>query len=187
MPGEIDNSRREPLVLFIGALQLRKNVQRLVEAFETMPKPWRLVLAGAPSGYLAGEILACIERSPVRDRIDVAGYVSDERLRELLGRASIFAFPSLDEGFGIPVLEAMAAGVPVITSNRSALAEIAADAALLVNPLESGEIAAALNLLAENPVLRAKLMEAGRARAACFSWPDAVRKTYEVYRELAGC
>ena len=91
------------------------------------------MLAGS-NGYGAEEILARIENSPARDRIRVTGYVSAADLAGWYARAAIFAFPSLDEGFGMPVLEAMAAGVPVITSNRSALPEVAGDAALLVDP-----------------------------------------------------
>jgi glycosyltransferase involved in cell wall biosynthesis len=183
---ESDSQGREPVVLFVGALQVRKNVARLVEAFENMPDAWRLVLAGAPSGYGAEEILARIERSPARERIEVAGYVSEERLGRLFAQASIFAFPSLDEGFGIPVLEAMAHGVPVITSNCSALVEIAGDAALVVDPRETDEIAGALAQLAEQPRVREELARKGKLRAAQFSWESAVRKTHEVYRELTG-
>jgi glycosyltransferase involved in cell wall biosynthesis len=177
---------RELLVLFVGALQARKNVSRLVEAFETMPTDWRLVLAGAPSGYQAGQILARIEASPARTRIEVAGYVSKAQLESLLARASIFAFPSLDEGFGIPVLEAMAWGVPVITSNSSALREVAGSAALLVNPMSTDEIAQALKRLAYEKDSRHELIQKGMARAAQFTWVRAVERTYEVYRELAG-
>jgi O-antigen biosynthesis alpha-1,2-mannosyltransferase len=176
--------RRENLVLFVGALQARKNVRRLVEAFETLDASWRLILAGAPSGYRAEEIVERINRSPSRSRIDVTGYVSREKLNELLARASIFAFPSLDEGFGIPVLEAMSSGLPVITSNGSALGELARDSALLVNPVETEEIAVALQTLANDVSLRTRLAAAGNQRAALFSWENAVRKTFEVYSEL---
>jgi glycosyltransferase involved in cell wall biosynthesis len=176
--------RRENLVLFVGALQARKNVRRLVEAFEILNGSWRLILAGAPSGYRAGDIVERINRSPSRSRIEVTGYVSREKLNELFARASIFAFPSLDEGFGIPVLEAMSSGLPVITSNGSALGELARDAALLVNPIETEEIAAALQTLANDVSLRTRLAAAGKQRASLFSWENAVRKTFGVYSEL---
>jgi len=175
---------RENLILFVGALQVRKNVRRLVEAFEILDSSWRLVLAGAPSGYRAAEIVERITSSPCRSRIDVTGYISREKLNELFARASIFAFPSLDEGFGIPVLEAMSSGLPVITSHGSALSELARDAALLVNPNETEEIAGALQTLARDPALRTRLAAAGKQRAALFSWENAVRKTFEVYSEL---
>lgn len=175
---------REPIVFFVGALQYRKNVERLVEAFAVLPGPWRLVLAGAPTGYRAAEILERIERSPCRGRIEVTGYLPRKDLDDLFARASIFAFPSLDEGFGIPVLEAMAAGVPVLTSNSSALKELACGASRLVDPWRADEISDALEQLANNESLRQELINAGLARAAQFTWPDALKKTYTVYQEL---
>jgi glycosyltransferase involved in cell wall biosynthesis len=185
-PSVTPPDKREQLVLFVGALQARKNVIRLVEAFEKLPAPWRLVLAGAPDGYKAEGILARIAASPSRSRIDVTGYLSRGQLEDFFSRASIFAFPSLDEGFGIPVLEAMAWSVPVITSDGSALAELGRDAALLVDPNIANEIADALQLLARDETLRNKLISAGRMRAAKFTWGRAVEETYAVYRELAG-
>ncbi len=176
--------KREKMVLFVGALQARKNVLRLVEAFETMSAGWELVLAGAQTGFKASEILERIESSPRRDRIRVTGYVNGKELEALFGRASIFAFPSLDEGFGIPVLEAMARGVPVITSNGSALKDLGKGAARLVDPYRVEEIANALNDLAENAALREELIKAGKERAAEFSWEESVRRTYAVYSEL---
>jgi glycosyltransferase involved in cell wall biosynthesis len=176
--------RRDKVILTVGALQKRKNTLRLVEAFESAPMEWRLVLAGSPSGYGAAAILDRIARSPARDRIEVTGYVSSEQLRSLYQRAAIFAFPSLDEGFGMPVLEAMAFGVPALTSNRSALPEVAGAAALLVDPLRSDEIAEGLDRMIENEDLRADLSRRGRLRAAEFPWTRAVHQTYKVYREL---
>jgi len=104
---------REKVILNVGAIQKRKNIARLVEAFETLAPEWCLVLAGS-HGYGAEEILARIEKSPARDRIRVTGYVSAPDLAGWYARAAVFAFPSLDEGFGMPVLEAMAAGVTVV-------------------------------------------------------------------------
>ncbi len=177
---------RDKVILTVGALQKRKNTQRLVEAFESASTEWKLVLAGSPSGYGAAEILDRIARSPARDRIDVTGYVSADQLRSLYQRAAVFAFPSLDEGFGIPVLEAMAFGVPVLTSNRSALPEVAGDAALFVDPLNTDEIADGLRRLIQHEDLRADLAKRGRLRAAEYPWTRAVHQTYEVYRELLG-
>ncbi len=175
----------EKMILTVGAIQLRKNTERLVEAFESLPSDWTLVLAGAASGYGAAQILERIKTSPARDRIRVAGFVSNAELQTLYARAAIFAFPSLDEGFGIPVLEAMANGVPVITSNRSALPEVAGDAAVLVDPLDTSAIAAALSNLVTHPERRAALSQAGRARAALFPWRRAVDETYSVYRSVS--
>jgi O-antigen biosynthesis alpha-1,2-mannosyltransferase len=174
----------EKMVLSVGVIQLRKNTARLVDAFEALPQDWTLVLAGAASGYGAEQILERIENSRAKQRIQVAGYVSPEELEQLYARAAIFAFPSLDEGFGIPVLEAMAHGVPVVTSNCSAMPEVAGDAALLVDPQRVDEIAAALLELSVNHERRATLVQAGRARSASFSWSRAVGETYAVYREL---
>jgi glycosyltransferase involved in cell wall biosynthesis len=193
-PATGSGSQRENLVLFVGALQIRKNVIRLIEAFERLSgyaqgrdlpgDSWRLVLAGAPSGYQADHILGRIEKSTCRDRIKIAGYVSQSELQSLYSRASIFALPSLDEGFGIPVLEAMAHGVPVVTSNRSALIEVAGDAALLVDPYDVEELECALQRLMNDPVLRAQFSDLGRARANCYTWERAVKATYSIYQEL---
>ena len=189
------DSRRENMILFVGALQTRKNVLRLIEAFEraasssrdqdAVQNHWRLVLAGAPSGYQSGEILARIQESSCRDRIELAGYISESDLEGLYSRASIFALPSLDEGFGIPVLEAMAHGVPVITSNRSALIEVAGDAALLIDPCTVDELECALKRLMKDPGLRGKLSDLGRVRAKCYTWDRAVKATHSVYQEFA--
>ena len=175
----------ENIILHVGAIQRRKNVARLVEAFEQVGPEWRLVLAGS-FGFGAGEILRQIENSPCRDRISVLGYVPEKKLAELYARARIFAFPSLDEGFGMPVLEAMAWGVPVVTSNRSALPEVCGDAAWQVDPADVEALGAALRRLAGDEDLRRILRERGKARAAAFSWKTAIEKTWAVYLELLG-
>jgi glycosyltransferase involved in cell wall biosynthesis len=176
---------REKVILNVGAIQKRKNVTRLVEAFETLPPPWQLVLAGS-HGYGAEEILARIENSPTRDRIRVTGYVSAPDLAGWYARASVFAFPSLDEGFGMPVLEAMAAGVPVIASNRSALPEVVGDAAVLVDPDSSEALGTALRELTINMDWCRELARRGTARAQMFTWEKAVRETWDVYRAVLG-
>jgi glycosyltransferase involved in cell wall biosynthesis len=176
---------REKVILNVGAIQKRKNIARLVEAFETLPPPWQLVLAGS-HGYGAGEILARIENSPARDRIRVTGYVSAPDLAGWYARAAVFAFPSLDEGFGMPVLEAMAAGVPVIASNRSALPEVVGDAAVLVDPDSSEALGTALRELTINGDWCRELARRGTARARTFTWERAVRETWDVYRALVG-
>ncbi len=176
-------SVREKMVLHVGALQRRKNIVRLVEAFGQLGPEWRLVLAGS-LGFEAEEILRCIEASPSRPRIRVLGYAADQQLKELYRRAAIFAFPSLDEGFGMPVLEAMAAGVPVLTSNRAALPEVAGEAALLVDPTDVTALAAGLHRLTLYDDLREVLVARGLKRVAAFTWDAAVAKTWAVYREL---
>lgn len=177
------STAREQVVLNVGAIQRRKNIARLVEAFETIEASWQLVIAGS-YGYGSEEIRERIERSRARDRIHVLGYISPEELAKWYGRASIFAFPSLDEGFGMPLLEAMAAGVPIVTSNRSALPEVAGDAALLVDPLDTDALSRALAQLSEDGDLRRELAQQGEARVREFSWAKAVRETWAVYQDV---
>jgi O-antigen biosynthesis alpha-1,2-mannosyltransferase len=175
---------RENIVLHVGAVQARKNIARLVAAFETMDASWRLVLAGS-FGYGAEAIRDRIDRSPARERIAVLGYVPADALAGWYARAAIFAFPSLDEGFGMPVLEAMAAGTPVVTSNCSALPEVTGDAALLVDPLDTDAVAHALQELAGNLELRRELAASGRGRAGLFTWEKTIRETWDVYQRLS--
>jgi len=178
---------RENLILHVGAIQERKNIARLVEAFERAAPPgWRLALAGSTHGYGAAKILEKIERSPRRVDIDVLGYVRESALEDLYRRARVFAFPSLDEGFGMPVLDAMARGVPVLTSNRSALPEVVGEAARLVDPGNSEALAGGLRELVEDSNLRDRLRSRGWKRAENFTWDRAVDQTWSVYRELAG-
>ncbi len=174
---------REDLVLHVGAIQARKNIARLIEAFEALPGSWRMVLAGS-AGYGAESILRRLEQSPARTRITVTGWLPDAELAQLYASARIFAFPSLDEGFGIPVLEAMASGVPVITSDRSALPEVAGDGALLVDPLRVEDISGALLRLAGDETLRSEMKKRGLERAAHFTWELAVEKTWKAYNEI---
>jgi glycosyltransferase involved in cell wall biosynthesis len=177
---------RENLILHVGAIQERKNIARLVEAFESVPKDWKLVLAGSSTGFGSEKILKRIQTSPAQDRIQITGYLSAPALDRLFARSSIFAFPSLDEGFGMPVLEAMMRSVPVITSNRSALPEVTGEAALQINPEDTEALAGAMNRLIDDSVLRAELIAAGKDRVTKFTWRSAVNKTWGVYRELVG-
>lgn len=177
---------REPLILFVGALQARKNVIRLVEAFERTDARWRLVLAGNGHGYGASAIHQRIDRSPRKNQIEITGYVDDRRLQDFYRRASVFAFPSLDEGFGIPLLEAMHHEVPILTSRRSATAEVAGEAAHLADPESTDDIAVGLQVLTTDEKYRQDLIEKGKQRSKLFPWSRAIRETYAVYRELAG-
>jgi glycosyltransferase involved in cell wall biosynthesis len=170
----------EKIILHVGAIQQRKNIARLVRAFAAAPIDWRLVLAGS-AGYGAAEILEEIAANP---RITVTGYISNNELARYYAKAAIFAFPSLDEGFGMPVLEAMRAGVPVIASNRSAVPEVCGDAALLIDPLDEDALAGALRNLTNDEETRAKLVSLGEVRAAQFSWEQAAQQTWSVYQEL---
>jgi len=182
-PRALSQIAREPMILFVGAIQRRKNIVRLVEAFEGVATGWKLVLAGS-FGFGAEEALQRIERSPRKGDIEVPGYVTEQDLEMLYQRASVFAFPSLDEGFGMPVLDAMARGVPVLTSNVSAMPEVAGRAALLVDPADIPSIAEGLRKLTEDAALRAEFAQKGLERSGEFSWEKAVRATWAVYQEL---
>lgn len=184
-PLDNKSANREQMILFVGAIQRRKNVVRLVEAFEGVASGWKLVLAGS-FGFGAEEAMERIERSPRRNDIQVLGYVPDPALEDLYRRASVFAFPSLDEGFGMPLLDAMARGVPVLTSNVSAMPEVAGDAAWLVDPTDAASIAQGLLRLTSDGTLRGELIERGLKRGREFSWEKAVGETWNVYQELLG-
>jgi glycosyltransferase involved in cell wall biosynthesis len=178
-----DKTARQKVILNVGAIQKRKNIARLVEAFEAVDPAWRLVLIGS-SGYGAAEIHARIAASPARERISVLGYVTPEELAAWYTRAMVFAFPSLDEGFGMPLLEAMTAGTPVLTSNRSALPEVVGEAAVLADPEDTGALVHALQRLTRDEELRARLARLGVERARLFTWEKAVDQTWEVYLDL---
>jgi glycosyltransferase involved in cell wall biosynthesis len=179
VPRRIPDLPREKIVLCVGAIQRRKNQARLIRAFRAMPPDWTLILAGS-HGFEAAEAL----NETRSDRVRITGYLTDGQLGDLYARASIFAFPSLDEGFGMPVLEAMAAGVPVIASDRSAMPEVCGNAALFTDPENEEQLGALMVELATNEGLRSKMIQEGKQRAAEFRWEDAVSKTWAAYREL---
>lgn len=179
-----EHGLQRPFLLNVGALQERKNIIRLVEAFERLPGELLLVLAGS-TGYGGERIAARIAASPAGERIRQLGYVDDDAKAKLYRTAHALAFPSLDEGFGIPILEAMSASLPVLTSNCSAMPEVAGDAAVLVDPHNSAAIAEGLERIVEDEDLRQSLREKGLARAAEFTWPQAAEKMLALYRELA--
>lgn len=183
LPRVLPEVPREDIVLCVGAIQKRKNQARLIRAFRAMPPSWKLVLAGS-KGFDASDALREAAESPRTADIQVTGYLDDTEIAGWYARAGIFAFPSLDEGFGMPALEAMAAGIPVIAGNRSALPEICGDAAWLVDPESEEEISDALRTLAADESRRKDLITRGRAHTTRFTWPRAVGETLEVYREL---
>ncbi len=172
-----------PFLLHVGSLQLRKNVTRLVAAFEAVEEPVDLVLAGA-RGYAADRIVEQIRNSPAGDRIHLVGHVGDAVRACLYARAEALVFPSLEEGFGLPVIEAFAAGLPVIASNVSAVPEVAGDAAVLVDPLRPAEIAEAIKRVLLSSALRAELRGKGAARVRGMTWQRCARETWTVYKFL---
>ena len=172
-----------PFLLHVGAIQKRKNIMRVVEAFERLNSQFRLVLAGS-AGYGAEEIMARIESSGARQRIHVHGYVDDNLLARFYRTATALVFPSLEEGFGFPVLEAMSVGLPVVTSNRSSLPEVSGGAARLVDPESTDEIEAGIEEVIVDQDVRRRLIRQGRARAAEFNWIKAAQETLSVYAQL---
>lgn len=177
-----------PFFLFVGTLEPRKNLTGLLEAFARVPDlPHRLVLAGG-AGWGAEAVEEAIARLRLGGRVLRTGYLPDHRiLGDFYAAADALVFPSWYEGFGLPVLEAMHCGCPVITSNTSSLVEIAEGAALLAPPEDTEAIASAMRRVAEDEALRVSLAEAGRARAAVFSWGEAAERTLRAYEQAAAC
>src|SRR5690606_21979711 len=153
--------------------------------FEQLSGGPLLVLAGG-AGFGAAAIEERITASPARERILLPGYVDAATRAMLYQAADALVFPSLDEGFGLPVLEAMAAGLPVLTSTRSALPEVAGEAALLADPVDAEAIRDGMARLAQDRALRAELIRRGRARAECFTWNITAARTWDAYQSAFG-
>lgn len=175
--------------LTVGTLEPRKNLRRLLSAYAAFRREaedvFPLVLAGG-KGWMEGDLADFIERLGISDRVRVLGYVSDLVLRDLYRACRAFVYPSLYEGFGLPVLEAMSLGAPVIASETTSIPEVTGDAAILVDPKKEEEIAAALAHLATDSEKRRELSERGRARACGFSWPMSAEAVIDAYREVLG-
>lgn len=177
-------------VLFLGGLEPRKNLPRLVRAFARAEVDPTLVIAGAsvswnPEGR--DELGSALDALPstTRQRVILTGYLDTRDKAALLTGAEALVFPSLYEGFGFPLLEAMACGTPILTSNVSSLPEVAGEAALLVDPLDEGAIADGMGRLLSDAAYRHRLVEAGRRRLERFSWDGSARKHAEVLRRAA--
>jgi glycosyltransferase involved in cell wall biosynthesis len=176
-----------PYVLAVGTIEPRKNLVRLVDAYRrlaTQGLPQSLVLIG-DDGWGAEELRAELEKGGP-GRVVRAGGFSTSMLTTAYADADVVAYVSLYEGFGLPVLEAMSAGAPVVTSNTSSLPEVAGDAALLVDPEDVGEISDALARVLTDPALAEDLRRRGRERAAVFSWAATASATLDVYRHVTG-
>ena len=175
-----------PYIMSLAGSDPTKNIVTLVKAFASVPERLRrthdLVLVGDVAKR--ADVRQAIEREGIGSQTRLIGVVADDALIELYQRAGIFAFPSLYEGFGLPVLEAMACGVPVICSNSSSLPEVAGDAALLVDPRNIEQWSAELTRLLEDARLRADLSARGRARALTFSWDRTAAETVAVYHRV---
>ncbi len=189
--GRDRNDSARPYFLFVGTIEPRKNIVRLIDAFIQFRSTihdsrFTLILAGG-NGWNNDEIFMAIERANLKlgkGSVQYFGYVSEEEKMALLQNATAFVWPSLYEGFGLPVLEAMAMGVPVVTSNVSSIPEITGDAALLVNPENVGEIAQAMERMMADTALREQLKTRGMHRAKEFTWEKAAQETLAVYHEF---
>jgi len=177
----------ERYILQVGNIEPRKNLLRLFKAFHIVKKdlaiPLQLVNVGK-RGWLYEEIFGLIERYGLQKDIIFTGYVSEEELVLLYNGAEVLVYPSLYEGFGLPLLEAMRCGTPVITSKISSMPEVVADAAILVDPYNIEEMAEAIERLLTQPALREGLIEAGLARVGLFSWERTAEQTLRIYEEL---
>lgn len=172
----------ERFILFVGTVEPRKNISRLVETYHILNSRYRieepLVIAGG-KGWKNEALYQAIKRLKLEDRIIFTGYLQDADLPLLYNAATLFVYPSLYEGFGLPVVEAMACGTPVVTSNVSSLPEVAGEAALLVNPVDTEALASAVHRLLTDEDLCCKFRELGLQRAKRFTWESCARKTLE--------
>jgi len=176
-------------VLAVGSIQPRKNLARLVRAYSALRRGRgrsnlpQLVLVGKKA-WLYGDTLTAIEEERLGDSVVLTGYVSEGDLPALYTGALLFAYPSFYEGFGLPPLEAMSCGAPVLTGNRTSLPEVVGDAGLTVDPFDTGALADGLARLIDDDALRAHLRERGLQRARSFDWRDTARMTLQVYRRV---
>lgn len=173
----------------LGNIEPRKNLINLLEAFilvcRELEEPYRLVVSGQ-EGWLVGSLRRYFKSYPLQDRIVFTGYVPEAEIPFLMNGAELFVFPSLYEGFGLPVLEAMSCGTPVITSNCSSLPEIVGSAAALVDPNDVHDLADRIIYVLKRPEERERLSLAGLEQSAKFTWAETARKTLQVYRRVGG-
>jgi glycosyltransferase involved in cell wall biosynthesis len=195
MPAEEEIARvreryqlNDPFVLYAGNIKPHKNLERLIEAFHMLRRGdlehVKLLIIGDEISKYA-TLRRAVHRYKLHKHVRFFGFVPDETLAVLYRLASVFVFPSLYEGFGLPPLEAMASGTPVVTSNVSSLPEVVGDAALLVDPYEPEAIAQAMREVLTDQALRDSLVRKGLARVGLFSWDRSVRRVREIYEEAA--
>jgi glycosyltransferase involved in cell wall biosynthesis len=175
----------EPFVLCVSTLHPHKNLDRLIRAYARRKRPWTLTIAGM-RGFFAEALDRLIAELGVEESVKLTGWISREELLKLYGRAEAFVYPSTFEGFGMPVLEAMAAGIPVACSDIAPLREVAGTAALFFDPLNDDQIADALDRIVADGPLRRRLASAGPERAREFTWERAARETQAVLLLASG-
>lgn len=177
----------DPFVLYAGNIKPHKNLERLIEAFHMLRRGGleqvKLLIIGDEVSQYA-TLRRAVHRHKLHKHVRFFGFVPDKTLAALYRLASVFVFPSLYEGFGLPPLEAMASGTPVITSNVSSLPEVVGDAALLIDPYDSAEIANAVRRVLTEPALAADLRQRGLARVKDFSWERSVARVRDIYQEV---
>jgi glycosyltransferase involved in cell wall biosynthesis len=177
-----------PYILYVGSIAARKNLPRLLEAYARLrnwSSNWRLVIAGT-RGWKSSPVYETVERLELAGCVHFTGYVEEEDLPALYNGADLFVFPSLYEGFGLPVLEAMACGAPVVTSNTSSLPEVAGDATLLADPEDVEAITEAMRRVLADRALAKELQAKGLERAEQFTWERTARETIAVYEKVLG-
>jgi glycosyltransferase involved in cell wall biosynthesis len=178
----------EEYLLYVGTIQPRKNLDTLIAAYaklrSTRPALQKLVIVGR-KGWLYEKLFASIDRLGLAEEVIFTGFVPDEDLPFIYDGATVFAYLSFFEGFGLPPLEAMACGIPVVTSNTTSLPEVVGDAGIAVPPADAEQVAAALARILDDPAFAAALGKRGRERAALFSWDAAAVETLEIYRKVA--
>lgn len=183
--------RSERYFLFLGNIEPRKNLVRLLKAYELYLKgagenePPQLVLAGG-KGWICDEIFAEAGHGVLKENVRFTGYVADEDVPVMMAGAEVFCFPSLYEGFGMPVIEAMACGTPVLVAKDTVLEEVAQDAGMKADPFSEESIAEGLLALSQNRELREKLALCGMERAKQYTWQAAAERLYQVYEEING-
>jgi glycosyltransferase involved in cell wall biosynthesis len=177
-----------PYILFVGTLEPRKNLTALIRAFARIAAdiPHNLVLVGA-IGWNPETLFDSIATSSLADRVVRPGFVAQQDLPLFYGGADLFVFPSLYEGFGLPILEAMKCGCPVVAADNTSLPEVAGDAALLVNAEDEAGMADAMRAILEDPSVRERCVSRGRERVKHFSWEASARATLDIYRSLVSC
>jgi glycosyltransferase involved in cell wall biosynthesis len=176
-----------PYILTVGTVQPRKNYRMLIRAFQPVAQahPHNLIISGG-KGWLYEEMMAEVARQGLDGRVHFIGFVADADLPALYSEAALFVFPSLYEGFGLPLLEAMGCGVPVISSNASSLPEVVGGAAVLLSPHDEAAWTTAVSHLLENPAERTRLVAAGFRQTRHFSWQQSARQLRQLYESVIG-